>query len=241
LKVIATCSLLGIFLICQNLGAADSSTVELRQISQHVWTHTSYEIINGYWTDSNGLIIECSTGLILVDTCWNDPQTQVLLKEPKALFHKSIILAIITHAHSDRIGGIRTLLANGIKVVSTSLTSKMAVAAGYPKPLPELDSKSTILNIANVEIEAYYPGAGHTQDNIVVWIPIDQVLYGGCLIKSMQSTNLGNTADADIRQWGPSIQNVKNRYSQAKLVVPGHGAVGGIELLQHTFELCLRK
>ena len=73
----------------------------------------------------------------------------------------------------------------------------------------------------------------------MVWIPVDQVLYGGCLIKSMQSTNLGNTADADLRQWGPSIQNLKKRYAHAKLVVPGHGAVGGIELLQHTFELCL--
>jgi metallo-beta-lactamase class B len=45
----------------------------------------------------------------------------------------------------------------------------------------------TTFNIAGVTLQAYYPGAGHTRDNIVVWVPQDKVLFGGCLIKSLEA------------------------------------------------------
>jgi metallo-beta-lactamase class B len=240
LKTINTCLLLAL-LICRNIYADDSTNVEIQKISQRTWTHTSFETVNGYRTDSNGMIIDCSTELVLVDTCWNDKQTLALLKKTKELFNKQISLAIITHSHADRIGGIRALLANRIKVVSTTLTSKMAATSGYPTPLPELNQTQTNLQIGNIEIKVYFPGPGHTKDNIVVWIPTDYVLFGGCLIKSIQSNNLGNTADADLDKWGSSIQNLKNQYPLAKFVIPGHGPIGGIELLQHTIDLCAKK
>jgi metallo-beta-lactamase class B len=164
-----------------------------------------------------------------------------VLQRIEGIFHKPIILAIITHAHSDRIGGIRELMAAGVKVVSTGLTAQYAANAGYPPPLKELDSRTTDLRMGDVEVEIYYPGPGHTKDNIVVWIPRDRVLFGGCFIKSMNSSNLGNTADAVLDAWGPSVQNLKEKYPLALLVIPGHGQVGGIELLQHTKDLCPTK
>jgi metallo-beta-lactamase class B len=199
--------------------------------------HTSYEMINGYRTDSNGMIVECTGGMVLVDTCWNDRQTQILLQKIKQSFATEVVLAIITHAHVDRIGGIRTLLSSRIKVVSTQMTAEAAVAAGYPAPSAELGTEATTLRIGDTEIEAYYPGEGHTKDNIVVWVPHDRALFGGCLIKALQSPNLGNIADANVVQWGPSVRKVRLRYPQAVVVIPGHGAIGGPDLLQHTIDL----
>jgi len=215
--------------------------VELRQISPNTWMHTSYEMVNGYRTDSNGLVINCSNGIVLVDTCWNNTQTIVLIDKIGKQFQKSILIAIITHAHSDRIGGIGALYKNGIKAVSTLLTTQFAKKAGYALPSPELESINTNLCFGDTKIEAFFPGAGHTKDNIVVWIPDEHVLFGGCLIKSMPSTNLGNMGNADISSWASSVRSLQSKFTNIRIVVPGHGLCGGVELLQHTIDLCPAK
>ena len=85
----------------------------------------------------------------------------------------------------------------------------------------------------------FYPGAGHTEDNVVVWLANEKILFGGCFVKSLQNKNLGNTGDADISEWPNSIQKVLNRYPDVKVVVPGHGKIGNISLLTHTQALAL--
>lgn len=81
------------------------------------------------------------------------------------------------------------------------------------------------------------PGAANAPDNVMVWLPESQVLFGGCAVKSSQSTTLGNTADADLAEWTKAMQRAGDRYPQAEVVVPGHGEAGGLELLQHTAQL----
>ena len=85
----------------------------------------------------------------------------------------------------------------------------------------------------------FYPGAGHTQDNIVVWLPKQKILFGGCFVKSIHSKNLGNMEDASVKDWPKSIQKVINKYPNIKIVVPGHGKVGDVNLLKHTAQLAL--
>lgn len=88
-------------------------------------------------------------------------------------------------------------------------------------------------------IEVFYPGSGHTEDNIVVWLPKSNILFGGCFVKSIHSKNLGNIEDASIKIWPASIQKVINKYPDIKVVVPGHGKVGDTSLLKNTAKLAL--
>jgi metallo-beta-lactamase class B len=220
--------------------ADDASYAEIIRISPRVWVHKSYVTINGSRVDSNGMIVDLPNGVVLADTCWNDAQTRTLLKQIEDTFHKPVLLAVITHAHDDRIGGIRALLEKGIKAVCTPLTKQKAIAAGYPAPLPDLNADVTALSFGGFSIEVFHPGAGHTEDNITVWVPSDKVLLGACLIKSAEAGNLGNTADAVIPEWAPSVRRLISRYPDASIVIPGHGKWGGPELLRHTIELCPR-
>lgn len=89
----------------------------------------------------------------------------------------------------------------------------------------------------NKLIEVFYPGEGHSPDNIVVWLPEYKVLFGGCLVKELDSKGLGNTTDANLEQWPISINKVLEKYPDAEVVIPGHGNWGGIELIEHTLEL----
>jgi len=217
-------------------GASDKDLIELTKINDVIWMHTSYTSYNGSRASANGVIAISSEGIVLVDTPWNSTQTLTLLKLVRETFGKDIVLAIVTHAHADNIGGINTLLENGVEVRSTQMTVNQAEKNGFSKPEPDLDSEPAF-TIGDLEIETYYPGAGHAPDNITVWFPQHKVLFGGCLIKSLEAKDKGSITDADLQQWPASVQKVKEKYPDAEVVVPGHGPWGNTDLLKYTLEL----
>jgi len=65
---------------------------------------------------------------------------------------------------------------------------------------------------------------------------LDNVLFGGCLVKEV-GAGKGNLEEANPTAWPESVRNVKAKYPDVKMVVPGHGAWGGIELLDYTINL----
>lgn len=217
-------------------GTSDENYIELYKINDTIWVHTSYAKYNGHRVSSNGVVVISSEGLVLVDTPWNNEQTDELLKVTKDVFKKDIIIAIITHAHDDRIGGIDTLLENNVDVRSTSMTLIEAEKYGFKKPQPKLDSEPSF-SVGNIDVEVFYPGEGHTVDNITVWFPQYKVLFGGCLIKSLDSKDKGNIEDANVQQWPYSVKNLLEKYPDAETVIPGHGEWGSLDLIRHTLEL----
>ncbi len=217
-------------------GSSDKNYVEINKINDDIWVHTTYSDYNGYRTPSNGIIAVTSKGLVLVDTPWNNEQTEELINLTKSVFKKEIKLAIITHAHEDRIGGINTLLENKVDVRSTGLTAKEAEKNNFKQPQPSLDEEPTF-SVGNLDIEVFYPGEGHSVDNITVWFPQNKVLFGGCLIKSVDSKNMGSITDANVKQWPDSVNKVLEKYPDAEVVIPGHGNWGGLDLIKHTLKL----
>lgn len=218
----------------------EDQSIILTQLKNNVWVHTSYNEWDGTLVDHNGLIVSTSKGIVLIDTAWdsvdNQDKTKELLKMIKKHFKKKVVLAIVTHAHDDSIGGIQALLDEGIDVRSTKLTAKLAKKYGYPSPNPTLD-KQPKLKVGNTIIETYYPGEGHSKDNITVWLPQTKTLFGGCFVKSLESTDLGNIADANVDQWDDSVKKVIRKYPKVKNVIPGHGQWGNKRLLHHTLKL----
>ena len=94
-----------------------------------------------------------------------------------------------------------------------------------------------MFNLGNEVIEVFYPGPGHSVDNVVVYFKKRRILFGGCLVKPLSSRNLGNLADANVDEWPASIKRVQEKYPQCRIVIPGHGDYGDIKLLQHTIDL----
>ncbi len=215
---------------------AEKDRVELYKLNERLWVHKTYMDISGASTPSNGLIAVTSDGLFLVDTPWTNEQTDVLLKLAKNVFKQDITDAVITHAHSDRIGGIDTLLKKDIEVRCTGLTAKEAEKNGFTKPGTIIGEEADF-SVGDIDIETYYPGRGHSPDNITVWFPRYKVLFGGCLLKSLDSKDMGSVTDADLGQWPLSVGKLIDKYPDAEVVIPGHGRWGGSDILEHTVEL----
>lgn len=220
--------------------ANKDKSIVLTKLSDKVWAHTSYNVFNGVEVPHNGLVITTSKGAVLIDTAWDtvesQPKTEELLKMIKKHLKKKVVLALVTHAHDDSIGGIQALLNKGIDVRSTLLTAKLAKERGYPSPKPTLDI-NPVMTVGDTVIEAFYPGEGHSTDNITVWLPQSKILFGGCFVKSLKDKDLGNLSDANTEQWDDSIRKVINKFPHIQTVVPGHGEWGDKSLLFHTIDL----
>jgi len=80
-------------------------------------------------------------------------------------------------------------------------------------------------------VDVFYPGLGHTEDNIVVYFRRRKLLVGGCLLKAKNQKDIGFTGDAVVSAWSSSINKLRRRFPDAETVIPGHGAWGTLELL----------
>lgn len=215
--------------------AADLQVSELRP---GVWLHVSWQTFpDGTRVPSNGLIVRDGDHLLLVDTAWGEALTARLLDWIDANLRLPVTRAVVTHSHHDRIGGSAALLSRGIRISTHPLTRQLASEQGLPIPeaLAELAEAGSTARVGPAEL--FYPGPGHTRDNLMVWLPESRVLFGGCAVRAASAKGLGNVAHADTAAWPSSIQRALERYGSAEVVVPGHGDAGGPELLRHTLSL----
>jgi metallo-beta-lactamase class B len=95
---------------------------------------------------------------------------------------------------------------------------------------------SLILKVGNESSSAVFFGEGHTKDNVVGYFPVDDVLFGGCLIKELDASK-GFLGDATLAEWSNTVERIKKQYPNLKIVVPGHGQHGDKKLLDYTIKL----
>jgi metallo-beta-lactamase class B len=211
--------------------------VEIYRLAPGIWRHVTYKEMEEWGrVPANGLIVIDQDKAIMVDTPWTPEQTAVLLDWVEKNLKAKVEAVIVSHSHVDCLGGLPEIHKRGITSIGLKKTRELALAAGVEAPKRTFTDEYKI-NVGKKEVELYYPGPGHTDDNIVTWIADEKVLFGGCLVKAGDATNLGNTAEADLAAWPATLTKVKSRYPQARLVVPGHGDPGGPELIDHTLEL----
>lgn len=209
--------------------------LKIKQLSNNVYQHISSQRVEPWGlVEATGLVVVNGADAHLIDSPWTTQATKELIKwiEGKGLTIKS---AVVTHFHEDASNDLPLLNDLHIKTYATSLTNQLLTSKKKETASNEITTNA--FELVDGVMDVFYPGGGHSQDNIVVWMPQEKILFGGCFVRSLGAKSLGNTEDAVIGEWSNSIQKVINRYSDIKLVVPGHGKVGDISLLTHTQKL----
>lgn len=211
--------------------------IRLKAITENIWLHIS-DINMPEWgrISANGMAVITDTQLVVIDTPWNDIQTQLLIEWFKENYDISDIKIIVTHYHDDNLGGLNWIHQNGIESYSIGKTQEICEKKGLPIPKKTL-SNVYIFDFLETALEVYFPGEGHTVDNIIVYFPKEKILFGGCSVKALNSSGLGNTADANLNEWPVTLLKMKRSFPEVQLVVPGHGMEGTISLIDHTLSL----
>jgi metallo-beta-lactamase class B len=214
-----------------------SSDLQIIKLSEHAFVHVSYVSMLGYGrVAANGMIITAGRKAFLFDTPWNDSLTEELVTFMEEQMRLKVRGFIPNHWHEDCMGGLGYLKNRKIRSYANEMTVNIAREKGLPVPDRGFRDSLT-LKIGGKQIHCYFPGAAHSMDNIVVWVPSEKILFPGCICKSIDSRNLGNTADGDLSEYPMTVERIIRKFDSAVTVIPGHGSYGGQELLMHTMSL----
>jgi cyclase len=179
---------------------------------------------------NSGILVSDSL-VIVIDTKMGDASEQ-LAKTVKELAGSKPILVVNTHYHSDHCGGNKyfegqTILAGG------NYTKEAWIKKGGEESMPnkwlkgEMDIKmgddtATILNIDR---------NAHTESDVVVYLHKRKMLFAGDVILNKQVPALiGDIADP--AGYVEDFNMLTKRFNIEK-VVPGHGPMGGIEIIEN--------
>ena len=206
------------------------------QISDNAFLHTSFLQTNDFGkVPCNGMVVRNSNEVVVFDTPTNNKSADELIKFIKQKLHSKINAVIPTHFHDDCLGGLESFHQSKIPSFGNFSTIEFAKASNAVTPQNSfIDSLK--LNIGNTYAIVKYFGQGHTKDNVVGYFPNDNILFGGCLIKELDATK-GYLGDANVEEWANTVEKIKQQYPHVKMVIPGHGEVGGKDLLDYTIKL----
>jgi metallo-beta-lactamase class B len=208
----------------------------ITQLSESTFEHTSFLQTEDFGNvPCNGLIVANGPEAIVFDTPTTDTTSAELIGWISGTLGARITAIVPTHFHNDCLAGLQAFHAKGIPSYAYHRTLDLARKKGFVVPQHGF-TDPLILHVGQEKVIVKHFGEGHTVDNVVGYFPREHVLFGGCLIKEIDAGK-GYLGDANVAAWSATVERVKQEYPDVELVVPGHGACGGQELLDYTIQL----
>jgi glyoxylase-like metal-dependent hydrolase (beta-lactamase superfamily II) len=189
----------------------------------------------------NSWIIESTNGVVVIDAQRQLSEGTNVLKEIKKL-NKPIVGVIITHPHPDHINGLEALLneATDVPIYSTQSTfdimkndtgglialSKKILGSDYSNQtvLPNTIVKSGgNITIDGITYHFEDIGPGEAGDMTLIYIPSHGLLFTGDVVNNRMHPFLGEGRSSE---WIEQIEYIKQKYSDAVILFPGHGQCG---------------
>ena len=194
--------------------------VRLYQIADGVWSHIATQSFDGVVYPSNGLIVRDGDELLLIDTAWGAKTQRHFSRRLKSkltsrnaqsprTFMTTASAALMSFG---RLGRQRT---------HHRRHAGLAEAEGNEIPTHSLEGLSSSGDAGLRSSRALHPGAAHSTDNLVVYVPSANVLCGGGAVHELSSTSAGNVADADLAEWPTSVERIQKHYPKQRSSFPG--------------------
>jgi cyclase len=176
---------------------------------------------------------------------------RVIIPKIEAITDKPVRFAFDTHHHGDHAYGNQVWLEKGatpvahenalaeMKKYETGLVRRQARPLGgcreEPQGCPESKLKAPtllyrtemIFDDGKHRVELLHFGTAHTPGDGWAWLPKEKILFSG---DACVNGAYNYTGDGNIGEWIKTLEAVKKL--GAKVVCPGHGPMGGPELLE---------
>ncbi len=202
-----------------------------------------------YFHEGDHALGHCNNGWIVFDNYVvvvdaNYPSgAAVVLPKIRSASDKPLRFVIDTHFHPDhsfgnkfwsdagavavaQVAALDELKKNGAAAWADSARTRPDVA-GSQLQLPEITySESMFFSDAHHRVELLWFGPGHTPGDTLVWLPKEKILFTGdvCVNGSYNYIH-----DSDTAGWVKVLE--KARALGARIVCPGHGPIGGPEII----------
>jgi glyoxylase-like metal-dependent hydrolase (beta-lactamase superfamily II) len=178
----------------------------------------------------NSGILTSDSLVVVIDSKMDEAAGQ-LHERVKQLAGTRPILVVNTHWHPDHSDGNKyytgeSVMAGGdyTKETWTEESGKASLPSRWLKGKMDIkmgDDTVTFLNLGR---------SVHTPSDIVVYLHRRKMLFGGDVILNKQAPAIFGSADPDAYLW--ALDWIPTQFVIQK-VVPGHGDVGGIEIIEN--------
>jgi cyclase len=231
--------------ICAIAPAAFAQINTVQKLSPNVYFHEG-DPRRGHC--NNGWIV-CEDFVVVIDA--NFPSgAEIVMPKIKEASDKPVRFAFDTHHHGDHAYGNKlwadagaTIVANTgvideMKAAETghfggapgawerSAKNRPDVAATKLQPPVLLFPKELYFDDGKQRIELHYFGVGHTKGDAFAWLPNEKILFTGDACVNGAHNYLG---DANVGEWIKTLEAAKQL--GATVVCPGHGPMGGAEII----------
>jgi metallo-beta-lactamase class B len=219
----------------KSLLSKNENQLAFYKIKKNTFVHISF-LQTQTWgkVGCNSMIYIHKNQAYVFDTPTDNETSEILIKtiEDQNIKVKGVV---VNHFHNDCLGGLEAFHKKGIKSYASKKTIELAQKDSVT--IPQISFKEKlILRIGKKEIVNQYLGEAHTKDNIISFIPSENTMFGGCMVKEINAGK-GFLGDANEKEWSNTIRNIKKAFPTAQFIVPGHGKPGGQELLDYTIGL----
>lgn len=222
-----------IFSLTTIYGQAENLKLKISHLTGDFYIYTTYNTYQESQVPANGMYLVTNNGVVLFDTPWDTTQFQPLLDSIQLKHNKPVLMCFATHWHNDKTAGLEYYRLQGIKTYTTALTDELSKK--YDKKRAEfLMTKDTVFTVGQYSFETYYPGQGHTEDNIVIWFKKEKILYGGCLIKGADDENLGFLDDGNKTAYASTLKKVQRKCRNPNFIIVAHSDWKNINSLKHS-------
>ena len=213
-----------------------SARLKIEPLTGDFYIYTTYNTYEDQQVPANGMYLVTRDGVVMFDTPWDTTQFQPLLDSIQVRHHKKVVMCFATHWHSDKTAGLEYYRQQGIKTYTTVLTDSLS-KINNKKRAECLMAGDTAFQVGQYRFETYYPGEGHTADNIVVWFNKEKILYGGCLIKGADDESLGYLGDANIQEYASTLRKVQQKCRNPRHIIIAHSDWRNTNSLKHSIEM----
>jgi metallo-beta-lactamase class B len=222
-----------IFSLTNTFGQIEKAKLRISHLTGDFYIYTTYNTYEDSQIPANGMYLVTNDGVVMIDTPWDTTQFQPLLDSIKLKHNKNVVMCFATHWHSDKTAGLEYYRQLGIKTYTTVLTDQLS--KNHNKKRSEfLMTKDTTFKVGQYSFETYYPGQGHTIDNIIIWFKKEKILYGGCLIKGVDAENLGYLGDANVTEYESTLKRVQKKCRNPKFIIIAHSDWKNTNSLKHS-------
>ncbi|MFJ8253304.1 MBL fold metallo-hydrolase [Streptomyces sp. NPDC094466] len=204
---------------------------------------------DGGWCLNNAGLVAGRGRSVLIDTAATEARARRLREEVERIVPGGPDLVVNTHFHGDHTFGNGQFSDRAV-IVSHEGTRADSGEAGLglrqlwpdvewgatPLTLPTVTFRDTLtVHAEDLRVELLHVGPAHTPDDVVAWVPERSVLFTGDVVWSRVTPYvlMGSVS-------GSLLALERLRALRATTVVPGHGPVGGPELIDET-EAYLRR
>jgi glyoxylase-like metal-dependent hydrolase (beta-lactamase superfamily II) len=178
-----------------------------------------------------GLIVGPS-GALVIDTGSSPEQGAAIRTAAESFAGVPVTAVLVTHWHYDHLFGLAgfdDVPSFGHETLSAWLDRDEAAeaAAELGLDVDTLISPATTFALAKVidaggrRVEALHCGPGHTDGDVVVYLPDAQVIFAGDLLESAGSPVFG--PDCHLRAWPLALDGILGLTKEQTVIIPGHG------------------